>query len=125
MVDHTISQTLVYHQDDPSFAIKEYITRVNDQTHDSNDSNLENCKNIKVEELKIKLIETKCNNDGQYSLLLPKELSGCQIFIFGLLGSGKSALMNYFFFRDLNVIQKGLRYVVEVDDDWKNLKENL
>ena len=99
---------------------------MNDQTLDTNESNLQNCKKIKkikVEELKInELIETKSNNDGQYSLLLQKELSGCQIFIFGLLGSGKSALMNYYKFRDINVIQKGLRYVVEVDDD---LKEKL
>ena len=68
MVDHTISQAFVYHQDDPSFAIKEYVTQVNDQTLDTNESNLQNCKKIK----KIKVEELKINELIEYADIYTK-----------------------------------------------------
>ena len=56
-----------------------------------------------------------------YSELLPKHRKAAEIFAFGLLGAGKSTLINFYLFFDLDVLYRGYRYVLEVNEEKKKV----
>lgn len=51
--------------------------------------------------------------------LLPRFKRNAEVFFIGLLGSGKSTIINYLKHLDLKVIKKGHRYIFDVNEEQK------